>query len=304
MPPLTPVGFVLCHPLIFTGRVLGRFYVNRGMLLAGAVAYYALLSLVPLLILLLLALSHVVNEAELLALLRHYLEQVAPGESARVMEQVGQFLDHRRTLGWMMAGTLLFFSPLAFGVLENAMAIIFAHRRIAHTRHALTSLLLPYLYVLLLGFGLLAVTLLIGALQTLMAGDIRLFGWVWSPGGLLVILLYAVGLLGQIGALTLIYQLLPAGQLPWRHALIGGIAAALLWEGVRYGLVWYFANLSAVNLVYGSLASMVILLMTLDMIGIIILLGAQVIAEYERLSPEFDGNAIASNSSPASGRGE
>ncbi|MFZ1641485.1 MAG: YihY/virulence factor BrkB family protein [Candidatus Contendobacter sp.] len=137
-----------------------------------------------------------------------------------------------------------------------------------------------------------------------LAGNIRLFGWAWSLSSLLVILLYAVGLLGQIGALTLIYRLLPAGQLPWRHALVGGIVAALLWEGIRYGLVWYFANLSAINVIYGSLAGVVIVLMTLDMVGIIILLGAQVIAEYERLSPEFDGNAIASNSSPASWRGE
>jgi YihY family inner membrane protein len=259
-------------------------------LLAGAVAYYALLSLVPLIILLLVALSHVVDQTQLLALLDRYLEQLVPGESDLVMEQVTQFLDHRRTLGWMMAGTLLFFSSLAFGVLENAMAVIFVHRHTVHTRHALTSLLLPYLYVLLLGFGLLVVTLLIGVLQTLMTRDIRLFGWEWSPGSLKVILLYVIGLLSQIGVLTLFYMLMPAGRLPLRHALVGGIAAALLWEGVRYGLLWYFTNLSLVNVVYGSLTGVIIVLLTLEAASMIILLGAQVIAEYERLLPEFSSD--------------
>jgi YihY family inner membrane protein len=285
-----PIYFVFHHPLAFAGRVLRRFQANRGVLLAGAVAYYALLSLVPLIILLLVALSHVVDQAQLLTLLDRYLEQLVPGESDLVMEQVTQFLGHRRTLGWMMAGTLLFFSSLAFGVLENAMAVIFAHRHPIHTRHALISLLLPYLYVLLLGFGLLVVTLLIGVLQTLMAGDIRLFGWEWSPDSLNVTLLYAIGLLSQMGVLTLFYMLMPAGRLPWRHALVGGISAALLWEGVRYGLLWYFTNLSLVNVVYGSLTGVIIVLLTLEAASLIILLGAQVIAEYERLLPEFSDN--------------
>jgi membrane protein len=293
MMPLAPARFVLRHPLTFVGRVLHRFHANRGVLLAGAVAYYALLSLMPLLILLLVALSHVVNEVELLALLRHYLEQLVPGEAELIMEQVAQFFGHRRTLGWMMGGTLLFFSSLAFGILETAMAVIFAHRRPVHARHALTSLLLPYLYVLLLGFGLLVVTLLIGVLQTLMAGNIHLLGWEWSPGGLKVTLLYLIGLLSQMGVLTLFYMLMPAGRLPFRDALVGGIAAALLWEGVRYGLLWYFTNLSLVNVVYGSLTGVIIALLSLEAASLIILLGAQVIAEYERLSPEFGGDCGA-----------
>lgn len=211
-----------------------------------------------------------------------------PSEVELLMEQAALFLGHRRTLGWTMAGTLLFFSSLAFSVLENAMAVIFAHQHAVHTRHALTSLLLPYLYVLLLGLGLLAVTVLIGVLQTPMAGDIYMFGWEWSLGGLRATLLYLIGLLSQIGILTLFYLLMPVGRLPLRHALVGGIAAALLWEGVCYGLLLYFNNLSLINnVVYGSLTGVVIALLTLEAASIIILLGAQLIAEYERLLPEF-----------------
>ncbi len=67
-----------------------------------------------------------------------------------------------------------------------------------------------------------------------------------------------------------------------RRALVGGFVAALLWEGVRLLLVYYFANLSFVNAVYGSLATLIVVLLSLEVGAIILLLGAQVIAELER----------------------
>ncbi len=57
--------------------------------------------------------------------------------------------------------------------------------------------------------------------------------------------------------------------------------AATLWELVRGVLLWWFSNVSLVNVVYGSLATIVILLLTLEAAAIIVLLGAQVIAELE-----------------------
>jgi uncharacterized BrkB/YihY/UPF0761 family membrane protein len=69
------------YPLTFTGQVFQRFQANQGTLLAGAMAYNALLSLVPLAILLLVALSQVVSEAQLLEVLHRYLEQLAPNKS-------------------------------------------------------------------------------------------------------------------------------------------------------------------------------------------------------------------------------
>jgi len=274
------------HPLAFARQVLRGFGANQGLLLAGAVAYYTLLSLIPLLILLLVALSHVVDESPVHATLSEYLNRLVPGEAKLVLDQVSQFLEYRRTLGWVMTGALLFFSSLAFSVLESAMNVIFFHRTAVHRRHALTSFLLPYLYVLVLGMGLLAATLLNGVLQSLTAGEIRVFSWHWSLSQLTAALLYGIGLLSEIGLLTLIYMLTPIGHLPWHHALIGGVAAALLWEGVRSVLIWYFAHLSLVNLVYGSLGATIIALLSLEAGSIIILLGAQVIAEYERLMQE------------------
>ena len=71
---------VLAHPGAFARQVLRGFMRNQGLLLAGAVAYYALLSVVPLLILAVIGLSHLVDQAELLETLGRYLEWLLPGQ--------------------------------------------------------------------------------------------------------------------------------------------------------------------------------------------------------------------------------
>ncbi|MDH3933559.1 MAG: YihY/virulence factor BrkB family protein, partial [Gammaproteobacteria bacterium] len=73
------------------------------------------------------------------------------------------------------------------------------------------------------------------------------------------------------------------GRLAWPHALVGGVVATLLWEITRHALIWYFASLSFVSIIYGSLATTIIILLSFEFAAIILLLGAQVIAEYERI---------------------
>ena len=274
---------VLAHPGEFLVRVLKGFAANQGLLLAGAVAYYALLSVVPLLILSVIALSHVIDQGELLETLAIYLEWLMPGQSGAIVEELASFLEHRDVLGWVLLATMLFFSSLAFTVLEKAMSVIFLHRVVVRRRHFLVSALLPYCYILCLGFGLLIVTVVAGSLQAMGQESFRLLGREWSLKGLSGLLLYLLGLAGEIFVLTSVYMVMPVGRLSWRHALIGGVTAALLWEVTRHVLVWYFSTLSQVNVVYGSLTTAIVVLLTLEIAAGLLLLGAQVISEYERI---------------------
>jgi uncharacterized BrkB/YihY/UPF0761 family membrane protein len=83
--------------------------------------------------------------------------------------------------------------------------------------------------------------------------------------------------------LSSVYMVMPTGRLSWRHALIGGATAALLWVITRHVLVWYFNTLSQVSVVYGSLTTAIIVLFSLEIGATLLLLGAQVISEYERI---------------------
>ncbi len=139
-------AYIAQHPAAFALQVIRGFRANQGLLLAGAVAYYALLSMVPLLILTVIALSHVIDQGELLATLGRYMEWLMPGQSTAIVGQLATFLDHRDVIGWVLLVTMIFFSSLAFTVLENAMSVIFLHRVAVRRRHFLISAVMPYLY--------------------------------------------------------------------------------------------------------------------------------------------------------------
>ena len=274
MPVLSPASaWVLENPWAFTRRVLKGFQSNQGLLLAGAVAYYALLSVVPLLILTVIVLSHIVDQRELLVTLGRYMEWVMPGQSRAIIAELGNFVAHREVIGWVLLGTMVFFSSLAFTVLEKAMSVIFLHRFTVRRRHFLISALLPYCYILSLGFGLLVVTLAAGSIQAMGENSLHFLGFDWSLEGMSGVLLYLLGVLGEVMLLTSIYMVMPVGRLWWRHALVGGFTATLLWEVTRRVLVWYFGTLSQVSVVYGSLTTAIIVLFTLEIAATLLLLG-------------------------------
>jgi membrane protein len=274
---------VIRHPGKFAWRVLKAFKKNQGLLLAGAVAYYALLSIVPLLILSVIALSHFVDQRELLLTLGHYLEWLIPGQSKAVVAELSHFLEHSDVIGWVLLVTMLFFSSLAFTVLENAMSVIFLHRIAVRKRRYVISALLPYCYILSLGFGLLVMTLVSASLQAIGLESVVILGHEWSLSGVSGVLLYLMGLVGEIFVLTSVYLVMPVGRLSLRHALLGGVTAALLWEITRHVLAWYYATLSKVSVVYGSLTTAIVVLLSLEIAATLLLLGAQVISEFERI---------------------
>jgi YihY family inner membrane protein len=276
-------AYVLRHPAAFALGVLKAFQANQGLLLAGAVAYYALLSIVPLLILMVIALSSVVDQEVLLATLGRALEYVVPGRDREVVAELRAFLDHREAIGWVLLVTMLFFSWLGFRVLENAISVIFLHRIARRRRHWAVSLLLPFAYIVFIGVVLIAGTYVIADLVAMGGENLVLLGHSWSLVGPSRFLVYVAGVAGEILLISAIYYFMPAGRLSALHALIGGAAAGLLWEVVRLALGWYFATLSQVSVVYGSLTTAIVVLLSLEATATLLLLGAQVIAEYERI---------------------
>jgi YihY family inner membrane protein len=274
---------ILRHPAAFGLRALRNFHRNQGLLLAGAVAYYALLSIVPMLILIVIALSHVITESELLQTLGRYLDWLLPGQAPALVNELAHFLNHRQVIGWTLLLTMLFSSSLAFTVLESAMSIIFLHRVVVRRRRWLISALIPYVYILCLGLGLLLATLVSGGLQAMGEDDIELLGRDWSLGRPATALLYLLGLAGEVAVLTSIYMVMPVGRLSLKHALFGAVIAVCLWELSRRLLVWYFSTLAQIGLVYGSLTTAIAVLLSLELAATLLLLGAQLIAEFERL---------------------
>ncbi|MDZ7853096.1 MAG: YihY/virulence factor BrkB family protein [Halomonas sp.] len=269
--------------MLFLWRVLCAFLRNRGILLAGGVGYNILLSIVPMFALLVVLLAGVADEAHLLEVLSIQARHLAPAHAEVLLDAVRTLLDSRDVIGILGFPVLLLFSSFAFRMLEDALAIIFhAPDTNPHGRSAWVSVLLPYAFMLVLGAGLLALTLLVTLVSSMNALWMAIFERELPLAGLSEPMLNLTSFLGVFLLFSAIYKVLPVVTIALRRALVGGFIAALLWEGVRLILVFYFANISLVNAVYGSLATLVVVLLSLEVGAIILLLGAQVIAELER----------------------
>lgn len=266
----------------FLLRVARGFLRNQGFLLSGAVAYYTLLSIVPLSIIALIVLTHIIEEQQLIHTLSIYLEMVIPGYAATLTEQVLAFLEHRKVVGIVGFVGMLFFSSLAFSMLENAMAVIFKQHVSIKRRNILISAIIPYLYIIAMGLGIVLVSFIVGAIETLESRQLTLLGRDLNLGGTTGVALYILGIIGEVLMFTSIYLVMPSVRIRFSYALIGGLTATVLWEITRRVLVWYYAAISMVNIIYGSIAITIVALLSIEVVTMILLLGAQVIAELEK----------------------
>lgn len=278
---------ILRHPGSFMWRVLRGFKRNQGLLLSGGVAYNSLLSIIPMLALLLIGLSQFIEQEKLLEIIIKELELIVPGHAEKIAFEVRALFQYRQFVGIIGIGVMLFFSSMAFSMLESAMSVIFYHRIKTHRRHFLISAIIPYIFMILMGVGIVIITVIAGVLDAIEGETLTIlgksFGFAWASG----IGLYLVGILGLILMLSSLYLVMPVGQITIRHALLGGTTAAILWEITRHVLVWYFAKLSLVSVIYGSFTTAVVVLLSIEIASIILLLGAQVIAEFERATEEL-----------------
>lgn len=268
-------------------RVLKGFKRNQGLLLSGGIAYNSLLSIIPMLALILIGLSQFIDQQKLLEIIIKELELIVPGHAEKIAAQVAAFLQYRQYVGIIGIGVMLFFSSMAFSMLENAMSVIFYHRVKTHRRHFLISAIIPYIYMILMGIGILVVTVISGVLDSIESETLTILGKSLGFEGVSRIGFYLLGVVGLILMLSSLYLVMPLGHIAISHALLGGTTAAILWEITRHVLVWYFEKLSLVNVIYGSFATAVVVLLSIEIASIILLLGAQVIAEFERATEEL-----------------
>jgi YihY family inner membrane protein len=265
------------HPLRdaygFVRRVLREFFANGCITLAGSVAYNGLLSVIPLFLVAATLFARFVDRNRFIAVAVREIRQVVPADVAEpITDTLRALLEVPHTGGIVGFITLAFFSTLAFRTLQHAFDLIFRHRLDTHPpRPLVASMIVSLLYVLAIGFASLLQTIAIISLDRFpyLAAHVPR----WAGAG---------GFASMIVLLASIYLYLPFGKGSVRTALIGATFAAVAWEAVQYAFLWYMRNVSEVNLIYGSMAAVIVVLVSLELAALIVLLGAQIIAEIEK----------------------
>jgi len=272
----------------FLWHVIQEFMANQGLLLASALGYNALLSLIPLMALFFLVASSFADNEVILSIISAELKLVLPVQTESFTRSLAAVLEDKSLVGWVGAGALVFFSSIAFRMLENAMLVIFRHHEKREKRTFAKSLLIPLVYVTSIFAILTFFTLLTSFISGFELHAIELWGTripidQWNGW-----LLSAMSFLLLVFLLSSFYRFMPVVRVRFRLALVGGLVAALLWEIVQRILVYYFENLSLVNVLYGSLATVIIILLSMEIAAVIILLGAQVISILEQNAANGD----------------
>jgi len=264
----------------FAIRVLRDFFFrNHGLLLTGAVAFNMMLSLIPLSAVIMVGLSQLLDQRLLMDSLASEVSLIAPGFAPSLSEILGGFLHNRGVVGWIGALSLLFFSSMAFRVLEDSIAILFHRPLPTLKRKFWVSALMPYFFILIVAAGIILITTanaVIDAQSRTSHGIPFIDSAIHKHLGLII---YLTGVFGLVLLFTLLYKIMPIAKIPLRRALAGGFTAAMLWEITRHLLVSYYTNVSIINVLYGSMATIIIVLLTMEMGALILLLGAQVIAD-------------------------
>ena len=244
-----------------------KFFADRGTHLAAMIAYFALLSFVPLLFLA-LALLGLVHQADEGSFFVRELSKTFPNTSLdSILRAVRAIQANAAALGIVGGAFLLWSSLSLFSVLESAFNIVYGrpNRGFLHGKALATLMMVGSLVFLF-------VSLVIGSVGQEILKRYAGFSGSATTARLIAILVSAVGL---FVFLTSAYYVLTNADLTIREVLPGAVTAAVILEGTFQFLPLY-VDVSKHNPVLQTLSGPAILLVWLYVMANVIVIGAEV----------------------------
>jgi membrane protein len=247
---------------------LGKFFADRGPHLAAMIAYFALLSFVPLLFLTvsLLGLARRPDESTFLVT---ELKRAFPGSSvSSIVHTVREIQNHATALGLLGAAALLWTSLSLFSVLESAFNIVYGQPNRSFLRGKLLAVGLMLLSLVMLFFGLLAGSFGFDLLK-------RYAGGVAGNSYVAYSLSVLVSFVAVFVFLVAVYYFLTNVEHSFAHVLPGAIVSAVVLEASFQVLPLYvrFSNNVVALKAFGGPA---LLLVWLYVMANVIVFGAEV----------------------------
>ena len=248
-------------------QVLSKFFADRGTHLAAMIAYFALLSFVPLLFLA-LALLGLVHQADESSFFVRELSKTFPKASLDSILRAVRAIQANATALGIVGGAFLLWSSLSFfSVLESAFNIVYGrpNRGFLHGK-ALASMMMVGSLIFLFA------SLVIGSI-----GQEVLKRYAGFQGNALTahVIAIVVSAIGLFVFLTSSYYVLTNVDLTLREVLPGAITAAVVLESTFQFLPVY-VDISKHNPVLQTLSGPAVLLVWLYVMANVIVLGAEV----------------------------
>ncbi len=241
-------------------------------LFAGAIAFFGVLSLFPLLLLLVTLVAVGVERSDATALVVNQVSAFFPASADLVIQ----------TIDTVTSTGPAFLSLGLAGLLWSSMGVFlalgYALERIWNARDR--NILIQYGLSagLALSVGLVALASLVASALVDLAQVLDgVFPWFHVPsvGLLTLVASNGVNLVVVSAAVAVVYRALPNTYVEWRDVVGPALAVALLGGAARFGFAWYLTAIGRFNLIYGPLAAIAGLMLWIFLAAVLLLFGAE-----------------------------
>jgi len=253
----------------FCRFAIRQFYRQRGLQIASSLAYATLLSLVPLITVMFGFLGGLPMFEKVGGIIENFIiANFVPAFGDTIQAHMHEFSRKTTELTAPGIGILFIIALLLLATIDNALNQIWH----VQVRRRPVARYLVYWSILTLG------PLLIGAgiILTTYVLSLSIISDVKESLGLQVQLLSWIPFLTTAIAFTLLYILLPNCVVSRRHAILGGLIAALLFEYAKYGFGVYITSYSTYEAIYGAIAVIPVFLIWIYTSWVIVILGAHI----------------------------
>ncbi|GAB3382351.1 YihY/virulence factor BrkB family protein [Azotobacter armeniacus] len=255
--------------LDFWRYLFERFLADHGPKSAAALTYTTLFAVVPMMTLIFVVLSVIPEFQGVGEQIQGFIfRNFVPSSGAMLQDYLKTFIEQARHLTWLGVGLLMVTALLMLMTIEHTFNTIW---RVRQPRRGLSSFLLHWAILslgpLLLGTGF--------ALSTYIT-SLALFFDPYALAGARMLLNF-MPLVFSAAAFTLLYAAVPNTVVPLRHALQGGLFAAVLFEAAKALFGLYVSLFPTYQLIYGAFATVPLFLLWIYLSWMIVLLGAELV---------------------------
>ena len=261
-------------------RGVGELYNSEGLTHAASIAYYALLSLFPIMLLALSVLDEATTDAGDRQAVVRFVFRYFPRQFGFISGQLDAFRDAPVTFG---VGGILMLVWASLGVFNAVTSAVNHAWAVEKRRSFLSHRLMGFLMMLGAGVVLvlgLVIASLVRLAETRLGQAMERAPWVDNFSGVFASYL-ATALL--IACVALIFYFIPNTRVRFRDVWPGAILVGVLWRVALSLFSWYAADLASWNVIHGSIAAVVVFLLWIYVSAVILIYGVEMTASYAHL---------------------
>ncbi len=262
-------------PIKILSNAIRAFLDDNCFTMSAAVAFYSIISVIPILFLIFYASGVLLGSSERAYIaVVEFIRELHPYVEEKLIFEIRKLSDVRGFTGWVALGFLLWISTMLVTSLETAFTTIF---KVENKRHYIRSLIMG-ISIIPAGLMVILFSIVINAGETLLQQ--------WNIGYFLLnstMIRYIIPLSVSVAFFTLIYMVIPNKKISFLNALIGGMVGTIFLEIAKTGFGYYLSQGgNPAGFVYGSLKALVYIVVWVFYLATITLFTAEIVSVIEQ----------------------